>query len=342
MSVMEFSPTLGRTIRSGPWNDQVISTYQKITDAVGHHAVSEAHQLSDYFVVEAKVCYDLYVQWLKDLGVFASQQGISQAEWENATNHVLTHLSHPDGRAFDAAKGWNALLALEDNFKKTISSNNKQEALKTAEEMREHWRQCHDRHVDLVDGLLSFVADRLGEEALDPAYRFILIPFFKKRYERFDIRRNEWDKMLATNLYLCVEAMRGHLCGPRRWGEMEMQEEADRWVLRFDPCGSCGRAIRGDGVEKTPPRMEPPYNYHVTRKPYPWSWSRTGIDYYHAHTCYLFEILPIETWGYPVRIVEPPTYPDRRCDKCVWYVYKNYRNTPEHFYKRIGKTKPPF
>lgn len=337
---MVFSDILGRPVRVGKWKDQVVSTYQKLREAVEAGQTQDAIDMSDYFVVEAKVCYDLYVQWLEDMQRFASEQKITSAEWDAATRSVLRNLNHPDGRSFDAKTGWENLLAMEDDLKGMVHAKQPEEALKAAERMREHWRQCHDRHVDLIDGLLSFMTDHLGEEALDRIYRFMLVPFFDKRYARFDIRKNDWGKMLDVNLYLCVEAMRGHLCGPRRWGEMELVEEPERWVFRFDPCGSCGRAIRGDATEGTPPRMESPYNYHVTRKPYPWSWSKVGIDYYHAHTCYLFEILPIEKWGYPVRIVEPPAYPGSRCEKCVWYVYKDYRDTPEAFFNRVGKSKP--
>jgi hypothetical protein len=49
------------------------------------------------------------------------------------------------------------------------------------------------------------------------------------------------------------------------------------------------------------------------------------------------EILPIENFGYPNRITE---YPEKPGDPCTWYIYKNPDDIPEHYYARIGKTKP--
>ena len=62
------------------------------------------------------------------------------------------------------------------------------------------------------------------------------------------------------------EAMRGHLVGPERTGDFELIETEDRYILRFDPCGSGGRTIRGDWIEDTPARMEPPYDWKVTEE----------------------------------------------------------------------------
>jgi hypothetical protein len=49
---------------------------------------------------------------------------------------------------------------------------------------------------------------------------------------------------------------------------------------------------------------------------------------------------PIEEYGYPVRVVEPPTYPDNANAKCTWHIYKDPRNVPERYYKDVGATKP--
>ena len=107
-------------------------------------------------------------------------------------------------------------------------------------------------------------------------------------------------------MLVACEAMRGHLVGPERTGDMELVELEDRFVLRFDPCGSGGRTLRGDSIEGTPPRMQPPYDWTVTEEPHTWNHNTPGVCLYCTHCIILMEEMPIDRFGYPVRVVDPP------------------------------------
>ena len=61
--------------RIGSWQDQTISTYSKIGDAIRDGDWDHAADLADYFVDEASVCFVLYRQWLSDLRGFLSDSG---------------------------------------------------------------------------------------------------------------------------------------------------------------------------------------------------------------------------------------------------------------------------
>ena len=80
-------------------------------------------------------------------------------------------------------------------------------------------------------------------------------------------------RRVFRNAYLSFEAMRGHLCGPERRGELDVEEDDDKVVIEFDPCGSGGRMQRGDLVEGTGPRAEEPYNLGVTTRE-----ARLGVE----------------------------------------------------------------
>jgi hypothetical protein len=54
----------------------------------------------------------------------------------------------------------------------------------------------------------------------------------------------------------------------------------------------------------------------------------------------VMQLMPIDKFGYPVRVVEPPTYPDNREAKCTWHVYKDPTKVPERHYADVGRTKP--
>jgi hypothetical protein len=57
------------------------------------------------------------------------------------------------------------------------------------------------------------------------------------------------------------------------------------------------------------------------------------------------EEMPMDRFGYPVRVIDPPTYPDTDRDpavrqKCQWQMFKDPTKVPEEYYTRVGRTKP--
>jgi hypothetical protein len=52
------------------------------------------------------------------------------------------------------------------------------------------------------------------------------------------------------------------------------------------------------------------------------------------------QLKPIDAFGYPVRVVEPPTYPSTSEAKCTWHVYKDPTHVPEGYYRAVGREKP--
>jgi hypothetical protein len=193
-------------------------------------------------------------------------------------------------------------------------------------------------------GLLAYVVKRFGEDALEACYRSILEPYFDERYSPYDIRLQPYEDSLQRNLYVALESMRGHLVGPERNGDMEFEEHDDRWEIRFDPCASGGRMLRGDPVEGTGSRMLAPYDFGVIEEPKPWTWNESGVCHYCAHCNLALSMLPAERWGHPLRTVDPPLWrgeddPTTR-RKCQWTIWKSIEQIPEHEYERLGRTKP--
>ncbi len=87
-----FTELLGRRVRMGSWEDQKISTYQKIRDALDAGAWDEAGQLESYFIDEANVCFTLYRQWIGDLTGFLRDGGVDEATIE-ARNEQLRQVA---------------------------------------------------------------------------------------------------------------------------------------------------------------------------------------------------------------------------------------------------------
>ena len=67
----------------------------------------------------------------------------------------------------------------------------------------------------------------------------------------------------------------------------------------FDPCGSGGRALRGDIVEGTPSRLEPPYEFAYIEGAYDWTDGKSGMCVYCNHCQLLYEQWPMDRAGIP-------------------------------------------
>ena len=346
MTHLTWSEELGKRIRTGDWVDQIVPTVTKIEEAIREGRLEEAAQLIDYFMEEAKVVQAIYSVWYPGFQDWLLQQEVNQKELDTELERLTILMSMPDGTPFEPFGLWAELGARAGRLGNLVRSAgiDPDEAISEFDAIREDWRRIHDRWVDLISGILAYGAERFGEASLEDMYRHTLEPYIQERYMVYDLREVEYGETIFRNLYTTIEAMRAHLGGPDRRGDMDFEEFEDRWVVSFDPCGSGGRSSRGDLVEGTGPRPEAPYKFGVTQEEYDWAWNEKGVCYYCAHCCFALEKLPAERWGHPVRVVDSPLYPDETSGdepkKCSWTVYKTIEAIPEEAYQRLGMTKP--
>ncbi len=342
---IEYSSALGRRVRLGRWEDQKISTYRKTREAIDEGRWDDAAELCNYFVDEAKVCFAIYRQWIPDLNAFLAENGVSKQDLDVVNAEIVSKLDLPDGRPWDPFRQWHDFVTQVEAFVALVHRERGEEALEKLDELKETWRRCHDRDVDHTYGLMSEIVKRLGESSIGAMWDKVLLPLFTWRYEKFDIDKHAWEEGLETLMLVACEAMRGHLVGPERTGDFELIETEDRYILRFDPCGSGGRTIRGDWIEGTPPRMEPPYNWTVSQEEHTWNHNTKGVCHYCTHCIRLMEEMAIDRFGYPVRVVDPPVYPDtdrdpERRQRCQWTMFKDPTQVPAELYERVGRSKP--
>ncbi len=353
---LTWSDEVGKRVRTGDWQDQARPTIEVIRGALdtagdefgaGASLREIAAQLVDYFMEEAKVVYLIYRVWTRGFVDWLRSMGVAEADIQAELDRLRALLAYPDGSPLDPPARWSELSAAAGRLAHGIRSYDLTVAAAKAdlEGLRVGWRMLHDRYADLMAGILTFVADRFGEPALEDCYRAVLEPYIDERYAPFDVRRQPYEATVTRNLYIALEAMRGHLVGPRRDGEIELHEFDDRWELRFDPCGSGGRQLRGDPEEGTGSRVLAPYEFGVTQQRYPWAWNEIGVCYYCAHCNFALSTIPAERWGHPIRTVRPPLWggsadaPSTR-QKCQWTIYKSLEAIPEEEYLRIGRRKP--
>jgi len=346
MTILSWNEGIQKRVRAGDWTDQVISTVGKIEQAITDRRWEQAAELVDYFMEEAKVCHSIYGVWLPGFIEWLRRKEVPDAVVQAELGRLKRLLAFPDGAPFDPSSRWTELGGDAGRLGNRLRSAEiePQEALAELNRLREGWQCLHDRWVDTISGVLAFIARRFGETALEDCYRFVLEPYIEERYMPFDLRHQAYEDTIFRNLYLAIEAMRGHLCGPDRRGDLGLREYEDRWELSFDPCGSGGRSSRGDPDEGTGSRVQAPYEFGVTQEEHDWAWNERGVCYYCAHCCFALERIPAERWGHPVRVVDSPLYPQETTGsspkKCRWTIYKRLEAIPEEAYRRVGLNKP--
>lgn len=341
-----WSDEVGKRVRTGTWEEQAVSTTLCIRDEIDAGRFELAAQLVDYWMEEAKVIQVIYDSWTEGWRGFLIHRGVSVEAVDSEFSRLGTLLAFPDGEPFSANGRWLHIAEAAGRLAHSLRANRLEshEALEHLDGLVEMWRQQHDRGADLQSGLLTFTARTLGERAIGDAYAWVLGPYLAERYEVFDIRDRDYEQTLERNIYLAFEAMRGHLVGPDRTGDMTVFEDDDKVVLSFDPCGSGNRGQRGDGIEGSGSRSDPPYEFGVTEQEHDWAWNEKGVCYYCAHCCYALEYWPARQWGHPIRVVDSPLHPTEttgaKPKQCTWTIYKSVDAIPQEAYRRIGLTKP--
>jgi len=182
------------------------------------------------------------------------------------------------------------------------------------------WAGLKDYSINWITSLLTFVADELGEEAVERALRKTGDEFVRPRRTT----GTDWGSVpAAQRAKVIARAMLANL------GEVEVSEDDEKIVLAFR-CGTGGKLI-DDG------RYEGDHPYRTLKEPAGRTFSRDELPVYCAHCSVNNEIQPVE-WGETPTSIEFP--PERPGERCIHHVYKDVSATPDEAYVRIGKSPP--
>lgn len=129
---------------------------------------------------------------------------------------------------------------------------------------------------------------------------------------------------------LMAEHLRGHYSGPGRIGKVEIEDNVDNYRIIFDACGS-GGAMRRKNHGKTTRGLE---NY---QKPSNSTWNKKGVSGFCAH-CAQNEMFMIQRFGFPAWVVN---YDPDAMKPCSWTIFKDFEKVPEEYYERVGFKKDP-
>ena len=318
-------------------------TYVKIEEAIVAGRLGEALEYIDFFDREAAHVYDfVFAEWIGEIGRYLLDKGMGEAELEGVRDDLklLVNSRFEDGAPYDREAELVAYRMLKARLVRHLNAQ-AETALEGLNAWVVQWRGVHDRDLDYICGLLNAVVVRLGEESLEALYReYLLVKVFARGFGRFDVAKHDWRDTFDSLASFLLIGARLHLPDlGRDERSITLREHADRIEVTLSPCGSGGRITAGDGFSGTRSRAEAPYYYRFLEREHDFSWNKKGVCPYCAHCCMTYEKLPIDKLGYPVMVVEPPSYPDETA-QCRFTLYKDPREVPAAAYERLGETKP--
>jgi hypothetical protein len=340
--------------------------FELAAEALRRGDAAAAQALTGQILAEAAEARDLFPAFLGRAREYLLGHGVAPAVLA-AEERRLAALLDPGGEGLDTAAAWRDLEAAARQAAEHCTAGAGEagtggaadaggtgagggagaggacaggEAAALLETARRRWCAAHDRACDWIYGLLDVAFRRLGEQVIGAMWDAIMGDLYATR-DAYSPAVRPWRDSVPVLLADAVASLRGHLSGRARVGEVDVTETGDRWVISFDPCGSGGRTHRPDATGDGVARMEAPYGFAVTTGRHDWAWQREGICLYCVHCCQLQERVPIQRFGIPLRVVDPPTWPAARDGgRCTWTIYKRPEDIPPSVYARVGFRKP--
>jgi hypothetical protein len=323
-----------------PRPPQTQSSYALARRAIAAGDAHEAARLIRQLLDEATEGRDLFPLFIERARRFLLDRGVTSAALSDEEHRILSLTGATSEDALDMDQQWTVVAELAARAEQACFTQDGQTAAGLVEEVRCTWMTVHDRFCDVICGLFSLAAGQLGESVVGDMWDDAIGDMYPSR-DAYDTARRPWPESVELLLADAAASLRGHLSGPRRTGEVSLREEEDRWVFRFDPCGSGGRTLRADANADGAARVGAPFDFRVTTQEHDWAWQTKGVCFYCVHCCQLQERASIARLGYPVRVVEPPVWGTTEPrNYCTWTVYKDPQLVPAEAYRRVGSTKP--
>jgi hypothetical protein len=279
-------------VRTGTWLEQAEPTPERIQRALAEGREADVAALARHLVVEAQEIHDLYTEWTRRIPEMIGAEPVNSTPFDHE---------------------WQQFVDACDRFAEE----------RDLDQLLDLWASAHDRHLEQVADLIDAAVEVLGEDRLGEVWAELQrdgIRFYEETYGA----DRPWAESAERLVQVAIEGMHGHLGGPRRRGEVTVEEHPDRVRLSFHTCGSGGRILTGG-------------RHGVVTGEHDFAWRTPGVCRYCVHCCVLQQLTPIERLGYPARVIEPPT---RAGDPCTWTVYRDPTRVPDDAYRRVGRRRP--
>jgi hypothetical protein len=164
-----------------------------------------------------------------------------------------------------------------------IARGDKEAALRAVDEILAEEKPIHDLYGDMAASLVTFIASKLGEGAVEEAWRHVAEDVWTPLLLRF---KETGD----VNAFASAFAM---FLKSHRYG-FEVWEDDEKWVFVVTWCTSGERMLVEGKVEGAGGDPGGHGRFGVTKRAYPWSFDHEGLPYYDVHAAVWMRLLPRE------------------------------------------------
>jgi len=317
---LEHSQTIGRVLRLDDIDTMGVSSQTLAEEAINAGDTKLAADLVRYFHTEMDIMNNIMNTWIQDTARYIIlKSGADEAAANAAASGIIrVYYTYPFGEAE------------RDQSVAAIEAGDDDKANFWLERMRLAYLNVHEVQVAWMQDQLSYIAAQFDETATLETVLHTHQDIWGDRYAAWD-EMTPWEKVALT-----VEGMRGgHFSGMRRRGDVIVEDQGDRYMVAFDPCGSGGVLRRGD--PETGRQSYPIHDYGVNKEAHDWTWQKTDVHWYCAHCAIAMEWLPGQKRKYLLRPLDHTLDHDA---PCPWYIYKEDRLIRDYHYPRTGQVKP--
>lgn len=315
MLKLEFNQNTGRVMRMDDISTIGVSTFTLLESALREGRQEEALALADYYLRELRIMHNILMTWAQDIIRFMLQRDTTA---DQTLAQTLARVICKTWWDFEFG------IAPLNTLKTAIQDGKVETGLTALERLWLEFKIPHDVLVAWINELFNYLAQQTERSVLESILETHQ-SIWGDRYATWDLM-TPWEKVALT-----VEGMRGHLSGASRKGDVLVREEADRFMIAFDPCGTGGVLRRGD-----PETGRSSYQTTgINQEAHDWTWGKTGVHWYCSHCAIAMEWLPGRKRGHPLR---PLDHTLDHSAPCVWYVYKDETQSRSEHYTRTGLT----
>jgi hypothetical protein len=180
--------------------------------------------------------------------------------------------------------------AAPDRLRAAIRAGDTAVALAEVDNVLAEAVPIHDMMGDVASALLTFIAERLGEEAVEAAWRYVGETTWRPFFESFQA---------TGDVQGFAESFIAFLHSHRY--EFSVAEDAEAWVVDVH-YGTSGERMLLEG-KVTSSTRDGHRRYGATERAHPWTLGYEGFPFYDVHAAVWMHLNPRE-WGWPVLDVE--------------------------------------
>ena len=198
-----------------------------------------------------------------------------------------------------------------------VDEGDSEKAKELIQLMYDQFTKLHDGWMVWLTGLLTWIYERHGTEGVEDAER--MAHAIEGKLVFFPPERTDFE-FTVENM---AKELQGHV-----HQYMTLEEDDEKVTMVVTPCGSGGRLLQMGAYT-------PEMGLACIKDPAPITFSTPDFPLYCLH-CPLFGMNAIDNLGDFMFVNEPPG----DGTSCVRYFYKDKKDIPEEYYKRLGREKP--